>query len=50
MIGFFVSGYLYESTGSSFLFGISGLIALTGGLLLKGSQLTKRGRRQSGLI
>ena len=50
MVGFFMSGYLYENTGSSFLFGVSALIALTGGLLLKGSQLTKRGRRESGLV
>lgn len=34
MIGFFLSGYFYESTGSAFLFLISSLIALTGGMML----------------
>jgi len=35
MVGFFISGYFYESMGSFTLFMISGFIALTGGLLLK---------------
>ena len=50
MIGFFMSGYLYERTGSFFLFGISGLIALAGGILLKGFQITDRRRRDRGLV
>jgi PPP family 3-phenylpropionic acid transporter len=50
MIGFFMSGYLYESTGSFFLFGVSGLIALAGGILLKGFQITDRRRRERGLV
>lgn len=50
MIGFFMSGYLYESTGSFVLFGISGLIALAGGVLLKGFQVTDRRRRERGLV
>ena len=37
MVGFLVNGYLYERVGSYALFGISGLIALAGGFLLKGS-------------
>jgi MFS transporter, PPP family, 3-phenylpropionic acid transporter len=33
MVGFFISGALYEQIGSFALFGISGLIALMGGLI-----------------
>lgn len=39
MVGFFINGYLYESLGSSSLFIISGLIALAGGMLLRGFQI-----------
>ena len=35
MVGFFVSGYLYESMGSSSLFMMSSIAALAGGILLK---------------
>jgi len=35
MVGFFVSGYLYESMGSFSLFMISSIVALAGGILLK---------------
>ncbi|MBL0731251.1 MAG: MFS transporter [Desulfosarcina sp.] len=34
MVGFFLSGYLYESAGSSFLFLMSSLMALSGGVVL----------------
>ncbi len=33
MIGFFINGYLYESLGSSYLFFLSSIIALSGGIL-----------------
>jgi hypothetical protein len=33
MVGFFISGALYERIGAFNLFAISGLIALVGGLL-----------------
>ena len=36
MVGFFLSGYLYEKTGSSSLFLMSSFIALTGGVVLLG--------------
>jgi len=43
MVGFFLSGYLYEKTGSSSLFLMSSFIALSGGLLLWGfGFLTKK--------
>jgi len=38
MVGFFFNGWLYETAGASLLFAISGMIALTGGLLFKGMQ------------
>lgn len=38
MVGFFVSGYFFESIGSFKLFFLSGFIALSGGLLFKGFQ------------
>lgn len=34
MVGFFLSGYLYESAGSSFLFLMSSIMALSGGIVL----------------
>jgi PPP family 3-phenylpropionic acid transporter len=39
MVGFFMSGYLYESMGSFVLFMISGFIALAGGILLRMAQM-----------
>ncbi len=42
MVGFFVSGYLYEKAGSFDLFLASALVALAGGLLFKGYQLAIR--------
>ncbi|MGB5750363.1 MAG: MFS transporter, partial [Desulfobacterales bacterium] len=42
MVGFFVNGYVYETTGSFTLFLMSSLIALAGGLLLKSHQLALR--------
>ena len=39
MVGFLLNGYLYEWLGSYALFGFSGLIALAGGVLLRGLQL-----------
>jgi PPP family 3-phenylpropionic acid transporter len=42
MIGFFINGYLFETLGTFTLFMISSFIALTGGLLLKCSQLVDR--------
>jgi len=39
MVGFFISGYFFESLGSFMLFFISGFIALGGGLLFKGFQM-----------
>ncbi|MFC1515465.1 MFS transporter [Thermodesulfobacteriota bacterium] len=45
MVGFFLSGYLFESVGSFGLFMISAFIALSGGALLKTSQvLDKRSK------
>lgn len=44
MVGFFVSGILYERIGSSALFAISGFAALMGGLLFQASILARRGR------
>lgn len=43
MVGFFMSGYLYESVGSFVLFMISGVIALAGGMLLKMVQMMEHG-------
>jgi len=34
MAGFFLSGYLFDRVGSSYLFNLSGVIALTAGLIL----------------
>jgi PPP family 3-phenylpropionic acid transporter len=42
MIGFFLNGYLYETTGSFTLFMISSLIALAGGLIFGGFYLFDR--------
>ena len=39
MVGFFISGYFFESIGSFRLFFMSGFIALGGGLLFKGFQI-----------
>ena len=44
MVGFFVNGYLYESMGSFALFGLSSLIAVSGGLLFKALQMMDRNR------
>jgi PPP family 3-phenylpropionic acid transporter len=43
MVGFFVSGALYEQIGSPALFGVCGLVALLGGVLFHGSILAFRG-------
>jgi PPP family 3-phenylpropionic acid transporter len=42
MVGFFLSGYLFERLGSFTLFLISAVIALAGGALLKASQILDR--------
>jgi PPP family 3-phenylpropionic acid transporter len=42
MVGFFISGALYERTGSPALFGISGLIAMLGGLLFQLSIMVRK--------
>ena len=42
MVGFFINGYLFETLGTFTLFMISSFIALTGGLILKGSQMMDR--------
>ncbi|MFC1858931.1 MFS transporter [Thermodesulfobacteriota bacterium] len=42
MVGFFLTGYLYERTGSFALFAMSGMIALAGGLLLGGFEMIDR--------
>ena len=39
MVGFFLSGYLYENIDTSFLFIISSLIAIAGGVIFKGFHL-----------
>jgi PPP family 3-phenylpropionic acid transporter len=44
MVGFFVNGYIYETTGSFVLFLISSLIALSGGLFFQSYQLASRKR------
>ena len=44
MVGFFVNGYLYELMGSFALFGLSSLIAVSGGLLFKALQMMDRNR------
>ena len=42
MIGFMITGYVYEVTGSFALFLMSGLIAMAGGLLFQSYQLAIR--------
>jgi len=42
MVGFFISGFLFESVGSFSLFMVSSFIALFGGVLLKGSYVIER--------
>ena len=44
MVGFFINGYLYETTGSFVPFLISSLIALSAGLFFQSYQLASRGR------
>ena len=44
MVGFFISGALYEHIGSPALFAISGFIALLGGVAFQASILTRRKR------
>ena len=39
MAGFLFNGYLYELSGSFFLFMVSGFIALMGGVIFKGFQI-----------
>lgn len=46
MVGFFVNGYLYEITGSYALFLMSSFIALAGGLIFQGCQLSMRRRNE----
>ena len=46
MVGFFVNGYLYEIMGSFALFGLSSLIAVSGGLLFKGLQMMEHARME----
>lgn len=45
MVGFFLSGYLYQQTGSAVLFGISAAVSLSGGLLF--AVFGWRGHRQA---
>ena len=42
MAGFFINGYVYETTGSFVLFLMSSLIAVSGGLLFQSYQLASR--------
>ena len=42
MVGFMITGYVYETTGSFALFLMSSLVALAGGLLFQSYQLTVR--------
>ena len=42
MVGFFINGYLFETLGTFKLFMISSVIALSGGLILKTSQIMDR--------
>ena len=46
MIGFFINGYIYETTGSFVLFLISSLIALAGGMFFQSYQLASRRRKE----
>jgi PPP family 3-phenylpropionic acid transporter len=49
MVGFFINGYIYETTGSFILFLISSLIALAGGLFFQSYQLaSRRGDKEIG--
>jgi PPP family 3-phenylpropionic acid transporter len=48
MVGFFISGALYEHIGSEALFAISGLIALLGGALFQASIVAFRGPSELG--
>lgn len=45
MVGFFISGALYEHIGSQALFAVSGCLALLGGLLFQASILIRRNRK-----
>ena len=47
MVGFFINGYIYETSGSFVLFLISSLIALAGGLLFLSYQLASRRRNKA---
>ena len=44
MVGFFVNGFLYEIMGSFALFGLSSLIAVSGGLMFKGLQMMNKNK------
>jgi len=46
MAGFFLSGYLYETIGSHALFMTSGVIALSGGMIMKLYQMGFRNRQK----
>lgn len=45
MVGFFLSGYLYENMDTSFLFFISSLVAIAGGLIFQTFRGTERSAR-----
>jgi PPP family 3-phenylpropionic acid transporter len=47
MVGFFINGYLYETSGSFVLFLISSLIALAGGVFFQSYQLASRRREKA---
>ncbi len=50
MVGFYISGILYEVFGTAPLFGVSAAIALLGGVIFAGSEsLQKRLRQKQGL-
>jgi PPP family 3-phenylpropionic acid transporter len=49
MAGFFLSGYLYETIGSHALFMTSGVIALSGGMIMKLYQMGFRNRQKESL-
>jgi hypothetical protein len=46
MVGFFINGYLFETIGTFSLFMTSSLIALSGGILLKVSQVMDRRKNE----
>ena len=48
MVGFLLSGALYEQLGSFALFGLSGFVALTGGVLFQCFLLSQRSQRKRG--